>query len=256
MFLPTECSAREIVGQDGVIGEALFRKCFGTPLAEADSVAVAVGHYVELTAFITDGKIGASQAQRSAEECPGPFHTADRQPRDIAGGRAGGGAEPLFRRGRIRGEPLGCQCGLYLRGGEGQGDLIMIRLEICAAVHGDQIGEGGTPDILAGLGAAVGDGKVARPSRGTLIAEHLGQDAVYKGGETDVVGIVTGAPVAVEDGVCQVALPPCGVGGEPGSVGGCGVVAAVENMWAATACALRASSGQLRGISAATAPMR
>ena len=42
MFLPTECSAREIVGQDGVIGEALLRKCFGTPLAEADSVAVAV----------------------------------------------------------------------------------------------------------------------------------------------------------------------------------------------------------------------
>ena len=106
----------------------------------------------------------------------------------------------------------------------------MIRLEICAAVHGDQIGEGGTPDILAGLGAAVGDGKVARPSRGTLIAEHLGQDAVHKGGETGVVGIVTGAPVAVEDGVCQVALPPCGVGGEPGSVGGCGVVAAVENI--------------------------
>ena len=90
------------MGQDGVIGEALLRKCFGTPLAEADSVAVAVGHYVELTVFITDGKIGASQAQRSAEECPGPFHTADRQPRDIAGGRAGGGAEPLFRRGSIR----------------------------------------------------------------------------------------------------------------------------------------------------------
>ena len=42
MFLPTECSAWEIVGQDGVIGEALLRKCFGTPLAEADSVAVAV----------------------------------------------------------------------------------------------------------------------------------------------------------------------------------------------------------------------
>ena len=92
------------MGQDGVIGEALFRKCFGTPLAEADSVAVAVGYYVELTVFITDGKIGASQAQRSAEECPGPFHTADRQPCDIAGGRAGGGAEPLFRRGSIRGE--------------------------------------------------------------------------------------------------------------------------------------------------------
>ena len=49
----------------------------------------------------------------------------------------------------------------------------MIRLEIRAAVHGDQIGEEGAPDILAGLGAAVGDGKVARPSRGTLIAEYL-----------------------------------------------------------------------------------
>ena len=54
------------------------------------------------------------------------------------------------------------------------GIKVVVRIEVGGAVHGHKIGKGGAPDVFAGLGHAVGDGKVARPSRGTLIAEHLG----------------------------------------------------------------------------------
>ena len=88
----------------------------------------------------------------------------------------------------------------------------------------DEIGEGAAPDVLAGLGAAVGEGKIARPCRRAVIAEDIAEDGIHEGGEPGIIGLVVGAPVAMENGVGQIALPPRGVGGEPAAVGRRGVV--------------------------------
>ena len=98
------------------------------------------------------------------------------------------------------------------------------------AVHRDQIGQGRAPDVLAGLGPAVGEGKIARSGGSAVIAEHLVRHLVHKGGKTGGMGLVLGAPVAAQHGVRQVALPPRGVGGEPALGAVRCVVAAVEDI--------------------------
>ena len=193
-------------------------------------MAVAVGGEGEGAGRIVHRKIGAAQAQCPPQGCAGEHLPADGLGRDVARGAPGGRAEPTARGGSVRGQPQPGQRCLHLRLREGEGDFVVGGAAVGGAVHRDQIGQGCAPDVFAGLGPAVGEGKIARSGGSAVIAEHLVRNLVHKGRKAGEMGLVLGAPVAAQHGVRQVALPPRGVGGEPALGTVRCVVAAVEDI--------------------------
>ena len=106
----------------------------------------------------------------------------------------------------------------------------MIGLPVGAAVHGDEVGDGAAPDVFAGFRLPVGDGKIAGPGGGVVIVQHLRLHRVHQRRQPGVILFVGRAPVAAQDCVGQVALPPGRVRRQPpGSGVGC-VIPAVERV--------------------------
>ena len=93
--------------------------------------------------------------------------------------------------------------------------LIIISGKVGAAVHRDQIGQGGAPHIFAGLCPAVGNGKVAGAGGGVIVKKKIVQDLVHKGREPGIVLLVGGAPVTAQHRFGQTALTPGRINGEP-----------------------------------------
>ena len=114
--------------------------------------------------------------------------------------------------------------------GKVQGVFVVFYGGVSAAVHRYQIGQGGAPDVLAGLGAAIGHGKVACSGGGIPVIQHLRLYGIHQRGKPGVVGGVGGAPVAVQHRIGQAALPPGGVCGEPCAVFLGAVIPAVKGV--------------------------
>ena len=185
----------------------------------------------ECAALADHRKAGTAQPQRLAQG--GTLHRlpADRQAVHIAGGSEHRCAEPLRLLGEVSGDaqPLGQQL-LQLGGGKVQGVFVVFCGGVSAAVHRYQIGQGGAPDILAGLGAAIGHSKVACSGGGVPVIQHLRLYRIHQRGKPGVVGRVAGAPVTVQHCIGQAALPPGGVCGEPCAVFLGAVIPAVEGI--------------------------
>ena len=111
-----------------------------------------------------------------------------------------------------------------------QGVFIVVGGGVGAAVHRYKIGQGSAPDVLAGFGAAIGQGKVACPGGGVPVIQHLRLYRIHQRGKPSVVGRVGGAPVAVQHRIGQAALPPGGVCGEPCAVFLRAVIPAVKGI--------------------------
>ena len=114
--------------------------------------------------------------------------------------------------------------------GKVQGVFVVVGGGVGAAVYRYQIGQSGAPDVLAGLGAAIGHGKVTCPGGGVPIIQHLCLYGIHQRGKPGVVGGVGSTPVAVQHCIGQAALPPGGVCGEPYAVFPGAVVPAVESI--------------------------
>ena len=223
--------AGEVVGQDPDPAPALLGQSLGAPLAQADAVAVAPGGDGKGAALLPDGKAGAAQPQSRPQGGARHRLAADRQGVDIARRGVTRGPEPGRRvdaRGRDA-EGVRQRCADLL-GREGDGDLVVLRGEVGAAVHRPQVGQGRAPDIFAGLGLPVGDGKVAGPRRRAVVVQHRPGHLVHQGRKAGIVGLVGGAPVAAQDRVGQAALPPGRVDGQPGGALVRAVVPAVEDV--------------------------
>ena len=111
-----------------------------------------------------------------------------------------------------------------------QGVFVVVGGGVGAAVHRHQIGQGSAPDVFAGLGAAVGHGKVACSGGGIPIIQHLRLYGIHQRGKPGVVGGVGSTPVAVQHCIGQAALPPGGVCGEPCAIFPGAVVPAVKGV--------------------------
>ena len=114
--------------------------------------------------------------------------------------------------------------------GKVQGVFVVVGGGVGAAVHRYKVGQGSTPDLLAGLGAAIGHGKVACPGGSIPVIQHLRLYRIHQRGKPGVVGRIGGAPVAAQHRIGQAALPPGGVCGEPCAVFLGVVVPAVEGI--------------------------
>ena len=95
---------REIVGEDGFVGPALLGQRFGTPLAQAHTVAVAFRRDEEAAVLIPDGEAGAPQPQSPPEAVPETVWPQTGQRDRIARSCQGRLTEPAFRRGRVGGD--------------------------------------------------------------------------------------------------------------------------------------------------------
>ena len=180
--LRAKLSPGEIVGKDLCGGLPLLGKGLCAPLAHADAVAVAAGGDLKGAILILHRETGAPQTERLPKRRAGEGLAADGQTSNIAGSGQCDIAEPVFGCRKVRCKPQpGCEELLHLRGRKGDDVSIVVGGKVGAAVHRDEIGDCRAPDILAGFGLAVGDGKVAGPGGGVLIIEHLRQDRVHQG---------------------------------------------------------------------------
>ena len=225
-----QLGAGEVVGEDLRSRLPLLGQRSGSPLAHPDPVAVASGGEEKAAVLILHREAGAPQAQRLPQRRAGHGLAADGQGGHVAGGSEGGLPEPALRCGEVGREAQLGQKLLQLCGRERDGVDVVVGVLVGAAVHRDEIGDGGAPDVLAGFGLPIGDGEIAGPGGGILIVEYLRQDRIHQSREPGVVGLIGRAPIAAENGVGQIALPPGRVGGEPACGGVLCVVPAVEGV--------------------------
>ena len=184
----------------------------------------------KVAVLVLHRETGAPQPQRLAQGRAGDRLPADRQGSHIAGGGQRGHPEPALRCGKVRGEAQPFQQLFGLRGGKLDRVSKMIGLPVGAAVHGDEVGDGAAPDVFAGFRLPVGDGKIAGSGGGVVIVQHLRLHRVHQRRQPGVILFVGCAPVAAQDRVGQVALPPGRVRRQPpGSGVGC-VIPAVERV--------------------------
>ena len=115
-------------------------------------------------------------------------------------------------------------------GGKVQGVFVVVGGGVGAAVYRHKIGQSGAPDVFAGLGAAIGHGKVTCSGGGVPVIQHLRLYGIHQRGKPGVVGSVGSTPVAVQHCIGQAALPPGWVCGEPCAVFPGAVVPAVKGV--------------------------
>ena len=193
-------------------------------------MAVTPGGKAEVSALVLHGKAGAAQTQCLTQGCAGNGLSADGERFCVTGGGLLSRAEPAFRCGEIGCDAKAGKSLLHLRGRKYSSILIIISGKVGAAVHRDQIGQGGAPHIFAGLCPAVGNGKVAGAGGGVIVKKEIVQDLVHKGREPGIVLLVGGAPVTAQHRFGQTALTPGRINGEPCTALQGGMIPAVERV--------------------------
>ena len=193
-------------------------------------MAVTPGGKAEVSALVLHGKAGAAQTQCLTQGCAGNGLSADGERFCVTGGGLFDRAEPAFRCGEIGRDAKAGKSLLHLRGRKYSSILIIISGKVGAAVHRDQIGQGGAPHIFAGLRPAVGNGKVAGAGGGVIVKKEIVQNLVHKGREPGIVLLVGGAPVTAQHRFGQTALTPGRINGEPCTALQGGMIPAVERI--------------------------
>lgn len=179
-FSVSQLGPREIVREDLRGGLALLSQGAGTPLAQPDSVTVAFCRKGKTAVLITHCKTGAAQPQSLPQGRADDGLAADGDPGNVPGGRQAAFAEPALRRGQVRCKVQPGQQGLQLLRRHLDGIEVVVSRPVSGAVHRDQIGQGRPPDVLAGFGHAVGDGKIACPGGGTIVVEDIAEDGIHQ----------------------------------------------------------------------------